>query len=335
MDNEKPTMDGRTPISGCWPVTLRDWFAAHSRVRLGRLDRLKIVRDVRRRLVRLLSRGGSSVKFDTQYGFQILLPASYRAMMDMALGGVLFHTTLVEVAREAIRPGDIVIDGGSNVGFFALLAATRLQGKGCVFAFEPDEESFSLVQENIRLNGFGDVIRAQRLALTDKEGTFDFAVNSEEPMLSSLVSGNSRSARLTRVSGVCLDNFLAASGLDRADIIKLDLEGAEPMALEGARTVLPTARMLIFEANEPQLQQLGVDPVGLVERTAAAGRFDSISFIDERSEKICRWEPRDFAEALSDYKFINVVCTRSSSIENRTTDPLRSAVPSTANEVSR
>ena len=154
-------------------------------------------------------------------------------------------------------------------------------------------------------------------------------------MLSSLVPGNSTSAGLTRVSGVCLDNFLAASGSDRADIIKLDLEGAEPMALEGARAVLPTARMLIFEANEPQLQRLGVDPVELVERTAATGRFDTVSFIDERFEKIRRWEPRDFEAALNDYKFINVVCTRSHSMENQVPDPQRSVVSSGANEVSR
>jgi FkbM family methyltransferase len=253
----------------------------------------------------------------------------------MALRGVLFHSTLVEVAGKAIRPGDIVIDGGSNVGFFALLAATRLQGKGCVFAFEPDPESFSLVQQNILRNGFGDVIRPERLALTDKAGTFDFAINSEEPMLSSLISGKTNSVSSVRVEGVCLDGFLASSGLDRADIIKLDLEGAEPLALEGARGVLPTTRMLIFEANEPQLQQLGVAPVELVERAVAAGRFDTVSFIDERSEKVCRWEPRDFEEALNAYKFINVVCTRSSSLETQESPLLQAVISSSTSEASR
>lgn len=286
-------------------------------------------------LVKTLSRDGATIRFQTQYGFEVLLPASYRSIIIMALRGALFHSTLVEIASKAIRPGDIVIDGGSNFGFFALLAATKLQGKGCVFAFEPDPESFSLLQQNIRRNGFGDAIRAERLALTDNGGTFDFAVNSEEPMLSSLVFGKANSARSVRVEGVCLDDFLATSGLDRADIIKLDLEGAEPLALEGARGVLRTTRMLIFEANEPQLRQLGVAPVELVERTATAGRFDSVSFIDERSEKVRRWEPRDFEEALNAYKFINVVCTRSGSIETEASPLLRSVISSSSSEESR
>ena|SRR5437016_1990032 len=323
-------MVGRMPGTGCWPATLRDWLTAHSRVRLGRLDRSPLIHGGRKSLVKILSRDGSTIRFDTNYGFEILLPASYRAMIIMALRGVLFHSTLIDVASRAIQPGDIVIDGGSNIGFFALFAATRLQGKGCVFAFEPDPETFSLVQKNIRRNGFGNIIRAERLALTDKDGTLDFAVNSEEPMLSSLVAGNSSSAGLTRVSGVCLDNFLAASGVDRADIVKLDLEGAEPLALAGARKALPSVRMLIFEANKPQLQQLAISPVELVERTAAAGRFDTVSFIDERSEKVCCWKPREFEEALNAYKFINVVCERSCSAEKRASPPLQSAVPSNA-----
>jgi FkbM family methyltransferase len=256
-------------------------------------------------------------------------------MVISALKGVLFHSTLVEVISSAIRPGDIVVDGGSNVGFFALFVATRLRGSGSVFAFEPDPDTFLLLQQNIRCNGFGEVIRAERLALTDREGTYDFTVDSEEPMLSSLISRQANSFRIVRVEGVRLDGFLAASGLERADIIKLDLEGAEPMALEGSRDVLPTARMLIYEANEPQLKLLRVEPVALVERTAAAGKFDTVFFIDERSENICRWEPRAFEEALHAYKFINVVCTRSSSMEKQQLPAWWSAVSSSATETSK
>jgi FkbM family methyltransferase len=235
----------------------------------------------------------------------------------MALRGVLFHSTLVAVAGNAIRPGDIVIDGGSNIGFFALLAATKLLGEGRVYAFEPDPITFSLIQKNVICNGFEGVIQPERLALTDREGTFDFVVNDEEPMLSSLVADNTQTSRHVRVEGVRLDGFLASSGIERADVIKLDLEGAEPLALQGARALLPTTRLLIFEANEPQLLQLGVSPIELVEETALAGKFDSVSFIDERSERVCRWEPREFESALSDYKFINVVCTRSSALEDQ------------------
>jgi FkbM family methyltransferase len=328
-------MTDRMPTEGCWPATFRDWLTAHSCVRLGRLDRFSTFRSNREKIVRILARGHSSIRFDTGYGFEIFLPASDCGMIMMALRGVLFHSSLAEIARGAIRPGDIVIDGGSNVGFFALLAATKLHGSGTVFAFEPAPDTFSLLQQNIRHNGFEGAIRAERLALTDGEGVFDFSVDSDESTLSSLVPRKTNSLSVVRVQGIRLDSFLAESGLQRADIIKLDLEGAEPMALEGAREVLPTARMLIFEANEPQLEQLGVDPVALVERAVKAGNFDTVSFIDERSEKIRPWDPRDFEEALKSYKFINVLCARSNSFESQESISLRSTVPSSASETSR
>jgi hypothetical protein len=195
-------MNESEPIRNCRPATLRDWLTAHSRVRLGRLDRFEAVRNIRDGLVKLLARGGTSVRFNTEYEFEILLPAYSPGIIIMALRGILFHATLLEVASRAIRPGDIVIDGGSNVGFFALLAATRLRSQGRVVAFEPAPETFSLLVQNIRLNGFGNIIRAEQMALTDREGSFDFAFNSEEPMLSSLVSGESarRYSRAGRVS---------------------------------------------------------------------------------------------------------------------------------------
>lgn len=316
MNNEMLAANNQVAAQNCWPSTQRDWVAAQSRVRLGRLDRFSIIRNLRDFLVSLVARDRSFIQFDTASGFEILLPATYRSMLIMALNGVLFHRTLIEVTSRIIRRGDVVIDGGSNVGFFALLAATKLQGSGCVIAFEPDPDTFSLLQENVRRNGFESTVRAERIALTDREGTFEFAVNSDEPMLSSLISAKSGLGGNVLARAVSLDSFLAARGLHRADVIKLDLEGAEPMALEGARSTLPTARMLIFEANQPHLNQLGVDPVGLVEQTAAAGEFDTVFFVDERSEKICPWEPNYFKEVLDNYKFINVACTRSTCMKS-------------------
>lgn len=312
-ESRKP-IDQQAHSKACWPATPRDWLAAHSCVRFGRLDRFSAIRHSRDRLVRFMARDRSFVQFHTDSGFHILLPASYRSMMIMALGGVLFHRTLVEVASKAVRPGDVVIDGGSNVGFFAMLAARKLKGNGRVVAFEPDPDTFALLARNITLNGLGNTLKAEQLALADKDGVLDFVPNFEEPMLSSAVSRGTSTAASIRVRSTSLDSYLRISGLGRADIIKMDLEGAEPMALAGARAALSTARMLIFEVNEPQLKQLGVAPVALVEETARAGEFDTVYFIDERSETIHEWTAHDFDEALNAYKFINVVCSRSNSM---------------------
>ena len=298
----------------CRPASMRDWLAAQARVRLGRLDRFALVRAARDLLVRFLARKGSAILFLTPYGFQILLPATYTSLIIMALDGVLFHPALLELSRRVIRSGNVVVDGGSNVGFFALLAGRLLEKKGQVFAFEPDPESFLLLRRNVESNGLTGAVRLEQSALTDANGSFDFSVAVQEPMLSSLVGRAQVDSRVIRVQGVRLDDYFAMHGIEKADVIKLDLEGAEPLALDGMTSTLATARLIIFEVNEPQLAGIGIDPVALITRTALRGAFDTILFIDERTNQICEWDPDNFREALHAYKYVNVLCVRAGAI---------------------
>jgi hypothetical protein len=161
---------GQQTARDCWPASRRDWLTAHSLIRLGRLDRFSGIRRGRNRLVAALAREDLSIRFATRYGFDVHLPASYRGFVNMALGGVLFHSTLIAVAKGVIRPGDVVVDGGSNVGFFALLAATILKGNGRVFAFEAEPHTCSLLRRNILWNGFDDVIQAHNKPSRIKTG---------------------------------------------------------------------------------------------------------------------------------------------------------------------
>lgn len=300
--------------SGCRPASPRDWLAAHARVRFGRLNRFAAVRGARDALVRLLAREGTAILFLTSYGFQILLPATYTGLIIMALDGVLFHPSLLELSRRVIRTGDVVVDGGSNIGFFALFAASLLGGKGRVFAFEPDTQSFSILKRNVESNGLTGTVQLEEQALTDANGSFEFSVSVQEPMLSSLVARMDVDTRLIRVQGTRLDDYFDKNGVKKADVIKLDLEGAEPQALDGMASILASARLIIFEVNEPQLEAIGIDPVALITKTAARGAFETILFIDERTDKICEWEPEKFREALHAYKYVNVLCAKQGAI---------------------
>jgi FkbM family methyltransferase len=304
----------RRKFSGCRPASPRDWLAAHARVRFGRLNRFAAVRGARNALVRLLAREGSAILFSTSYGFQILLPATYTSLIVASLDGILFHPSLLELSRRVIRTGDVVVDGGSNIGFFALFAASLLGGKGRVFAFEPDTQSFLLLKRNVESNGLTGTVQLEEQALTDANGSFEFSVSVQEPMLSSLVARTDVDTRLIRVQGTRLDDYFEMNGVKKADVIKLDLEGAEPQALDGMASILTSARLIIFEVNEPQLEAIGIDPVALITKTAARGTFETILYIDERTDQVCEWEPDKFREALHAYKYVNVLCAKRGAI---------------------
>ncbi len=294
----------------CWPANFRDWLAAHCVVRFGRLDRYDAVRATRSSLAGSLAHGGSLVEFATPYGFTAFLPYRDKNIILMALNGMMFHRKVIDLFLAVIRPGDIVVDGGSNIGFFSLLAASLLKGSGRVFSFEPDPDIFSVLEKNVERNGFLPVVRLEEKALTNATGNYDFNLVVGEPMLNSLIPRTDAQTKTVRVSGVRLDDYLAGSGQHKVDLIKLDLEGAEPMALDGMRASLRTARVAIFEINEPQLVQMNVEPVALIDQTVKAGDFDSVLFIDEQRERFCQWDPADFLQVLHDYKFVNVVCAK-------------------------
>ena len=153
----------REEARDCRPASPRDWLAAHTQVRFGRLNRFAAIRAGRDMLVRLLARERTAVLFFTTYGFQILLPATYTSLIVTALDRAVFHPALLELSRRVIRTGDVVVDGGSNIGFFALFAARLVGGNGRVFAFEPDPQSFLLLRRNVESNGRAGPHRCERV----------------------------------------------------------------------------------------------------------------------------------------------------------------------------
>ena len=293
----------------CWPASFRDWLSAQCVVRAGRFNSFSWVREVRHRLCVSVSKHRQLVEFETPYQFSMLLPVNYNGLILMALCGRLFHPRLTEILGANVRPGDTVIDGGGHLGFFTLLAGRRLNGKGRVITFEPTPDTFSILQENVVRNGLQGVVQLEQKALTNTSGIFSF-LEAGESMLNHLTVADEPTSGVIRVEGVNLDSYLAAKGLGRVDVIKLDLEGAEHLALQGMTSSLRAARLLVFEMNEPRLLEMQTDPLELIDETARAGAFTSLSYIDERTERLCDWDPQEFLHLLREYKFVNVICQK-------------------------
>jgi FkbM family methyltransferase len=171
--------------------------------------------------------------------------------------------------RRLLKPGELFVDVGANVGYFSLLAA-RLGGR--VIAFEPNPDCRAELAHNIALNGFGDIdVRATGIA--DRRGQDVLYVESEE---------NLGAGSLKSVSGhpiaVELDTLDGQLAGESPAIIKLDIEGAELMALRGGTQTLERARAVICEVSEFSLRELGGSKEELFATMAGHGfRCDIIS----------------------------------------------------------
>jgi FkbM family methyltransferase len=149
-----------------------------------------------------------------------------------------------------LEPGDYFYDVGANAGFFSLVAAHRVGPFGQVVAFEPFPSNADVLREQFALNQLANC-RVVEAALADQPGkmTLCFRKNNfTTPHLGNARIGEST----TEVEVTTLDDCIAELGEPR--VIKMDVEGAEYSALEGAtRLVAKRSTRWLIELHGPEV----------------------------------------------------------------------------------
>jgi FkbM family methyltransferase len=141
-----------------------------------------------------------------------------------------------------------VFDVGANWGFYVLLAHKHRDAGCAVVAFEPHPQSAKELGTQVTLNGIRDVTVVQA-AVSDRAGTLEFIdTGSAIGQMLAAVDGRSGNARRIQVPATTLDG--AAERHGAPDLVKLDVEGAENLVLEGGRKVMTEHRpVLIVEVH--------------------------------------------------------------------------------------
>jgi len=158
---------------------------------------------------------------------------------------------VLEMILRSLRAGDVFLDIGAYVGVYTVLSARAVGEAGCVVAFEPEVRRFERLQENLSLNGLGNV-RPFRVALGEAEGEGRLYVKG--PPSPSLVvpqgqaAGGTESALVRVVKG---DDYWKAHGLPSPRVVKIDVEGYELSVLKGLRGLLsgPATTILVCEIH--------------------------------------------------------------------------------------
>ena len=172
---------------------------------------------------------GQKLKFDSWSGVNLtpydMEYQPWRASFRKENLGYLRHYDL--------RPGDVVIDAGGYEGTFSIYATKAVGETGRVIVFEPDTENCMKLEANIRLNGLMNVIVVNK-ALWSEDKTLKF--NNKHTAGASFFFNASPYA--VEMSAVSIDNELERLGISKVDFIKMDIEGSEIRAIEGAKKVL-------------------------------------------------------------------------------------------------
>lgn len=143
-----------------------------------------------------------------------------------------------------VHRGDVVCDVGANRGWYTLLLAKLVGTSGVVHAFEPHPQAHSTLLETVSLNSFASNVRLNEIALSNESGIVAFELEDESEISRLSCSGND--ARSHRVPCRTLSSYLHDQGSCRLDFVKIDVEGAEGLVLQGALSLIDEGIRPVF-----------------------------------------------------------------------------------------
>jgi FkbM family methyltransferase len=158
-------------------------------------------------------------------------PDSYSAATVLYCG--LYDRDEMNFLLRYLRPEDSFLDIGANIGVYTLLAASKIKS-GFIYSFEVLPKNYARLQENVRLNQL-DRVKTYEVAIADFTG--EISLNLAEGDSMPFITPNADDKTI-KVPTDTLDNLLEDRPLDNLTLAKMDIEGAEILALKGAKKTL-------------------------------------------------------------------------------------------------
>lgn len=180
---------------------------------------------------------------------------------------------------KVLRRGDLVVDIGANIGWFTLLSSKIVGKEGIVISFEPNPSSFQYLKRSIEKNNLNQV-RAFSEAISNFDGvsTLQMSPMPGQDSLARNYGGQNISVQCRKLDTVAQDMDIA-----KIDLLKVDVEGAEPDVILGAKRLLDERRIKrIYMEWNPEAWEHRSDVLGnlfqLFEIKVVAGFFPRLKF---------------------------------------------------------
>jgi FkbM family methyltransferase len=162
--------------------------------------------------------------------------------------------SILEDLIGEVNPDDVVLDVGASLGLHTCFPAKKLES-GVVVAVEPNPNNVEVLRKNISLNGKNNVI-LKKCALSNSEGKITVASKSS--------SSTSEESKI-QVDSVVGDSLLSRMEISVPNIVKIDVEGAEGLVIDGLRNALNSekCRLLYCEIHLPRGISTSINHYGI------------------------------------------------------------------------
>ena len=184
-------------------------------------------------------------------------------LFKQAIENGVHEPHFVELMDKLLLPTDIALDVGGNIGTHAILLSKKLS-QGHVYTFEPQSLVFSVLQNNLLLNSC-DNVTAYRFAISNQ----NHSTISMQPFAFNKKSINNAALQIDlddAMGDFTLTRTLDSFKFKKVNFIKMDIQGSELIALQGAKDLILKQKPIMFiEIEEQNLRDLGTSTKELIE----------------------------------------------------------------------
>jgi FkbM family methyltransferase len=171
--------------------------------------------------------------------------------------------------RRLVQPGGTFVDVGANWGYYSLIMAEHVGSSGHVVAIEADPRIFAILERSVALNDVPQVrlVHAAAAAETGVVSLIGFDEQDTNWGISRIAGGSGPVGNSYEVPARSVDGLIDELGLDIVDLIKIDIEGAEALALAGMSSGLRRGRYrrLLIELHPAQLAEHGTSTASIIQ----------------------------------------------------------------------
>jgi FkbM family methyltransferase len=171
-----------------------------------------------------------------------------------------YEPDLQAAIADLVSPGQVIYDIGASVGFLTLLFASRSGVNGHVYAFEALPANVNRLKQNLELNAYQERVTVVHAAVQDRSGRTEFHPGPSAAM--GKVDGSAGRSTIEyqpgiQIEGVAVDDFVYNSENSAPDMLKMDIEGGEILALPGmSRLLRENHPILMVELHGPDAARI-------------------------------------------------------------------------------
>ena len=266
-------MESKYPLIDCIKIPLR--YLAHRFIiftssTFGKncarffIRHVKFPRDIKIRL------GKDMVYVNTWDRFVAVLLSKYSLLENIES----------KILDNIIKEGMTVLDIGANIGLYTLKLARLVGPTGKVWAFEPDQNNYSLLTKNVNANKYHNVSIVKK-AIADKTGVAQLFISEENKGDHRIFSEEERVS--IPIETITLDSLFPN---EKIDFIKIDIQGAEYLALMGMSEIIRKNKNLIIlsEFAPNLLKNSGFSGQQLLNKIADFGF--RLRYVNDRTRQI-------------------------------------------------